>query len=90
MRIEFTAHGWADPCHWLDADPAMADRIRDLIADIKRDPFKGLGEPEPLRHHLAGFWSRRINGEHRSVHALSGTGPDQRLIALSCRFHYDQ
>lgn len=90
MRIELTAHGWADFCHWLDMDAALAGRIRELIADIRRDPFKGLGKPEPLRHHLAGYWSRRINAEHRLVYAVSGAKPDQRVTVLSCRFHYDK
>lgn len=89
MRIEFTANGWEDFCYWLESDAAQADRIRELIADIKRDPFKGLGKPEPLRHQLAGYWSRRIDAQHRLVYAVSGGKADRRVTILSCRYHYD-
>jgi len=65
LRVELTPIGWEDYCHWVEADPDIVVRIHELIKDIGRDPFKGLGKPEPLRHDLAGFWSRRITGEHR-------------------------
>lgn len=89
MRVEFTPNGWADFCYWLDADKGKADRIRELITDIRRDPFKGLGKPEALRHQFAGFWSRRIDAEHRLVYAVSGGKDDRRVTVLSCRYHYD-
>lgn len=89
MRLGFTAHGWEDFCYWLDADLEQAERIRALIADIRRDPFKGLGKPEPLRHQLAGTWSRRIDGEHRLVYAVSGGRADRKVVILSCRYHYE-
>lgn len=89
MVIEFTANGWADYCYWSDADPELASRIRDLIADIRRDPFKGLGKPEPLRHQLAGYWSRRVNSEHRLIYSVSGGRKDRRITIIACRYHYD-
>jgi toxin YoeB len=55
-----------------------------------RDPFKGLGKPEPLRHDLAGFWSRRITGEHRLVYAISGDKNERKVTVVMCRYHYDR
>lgn len=71
----------------MDADLTKANRIRELIADIKWGPFKGLGKLEPLRHQLAGYWSRRIDMEHRLVYAVSGSKEDYRVTVLSCRHH---
>jgi toxin YoeB len=62
--------------------------INDLIKDIKRDPFKGLGKPEPLKHALQGFWSRRITQEDRLVYRVSGKGESQQLEIIQCRYHY--
>jgi Txe/YoeB family toxin of toxin-antitoxin system len=57
MIIEFTEHGWEDFAYWLENDPAVAIRIKELLKDITRTPFKGMGKPEPLKHALKGFWS---------------------------------
>jgi len=89
MQVGFTATAWAQFCDWLDTDTEKASRIRDLIADIRRDPFKGLGKPEPLRHQLAGYWSRRIDAQHRLVYAVSGGRDERRVTILSCCYHYD-
>ena len=90
MNIEFTAHGWDDFTFWLENDPDLALKIKQLIKAIRRDPFKGEGKPEPLKHGLKGFWSRRINGEHRLVYKVLGRkGVDQKCIVIQCRFHYD-
>lgn len=89
LRVEFTATGWEDYGHWVDADPKMVERIHELIKDIGRDPFKGLGKPEALRHDLAGFWSRRISGEHRLVYAVTGDRKERKVTVLMCRYHYD-
>ena len=62
--------------------------INELIKDIKRNPFKGLGKPEPLKHALQGWWSRRIFSEHRLVYRVSGKGGDQQLDIVQCRYHY--
>jgi len=90
MIVQFTQHGWEDFNYWLDTDPGVADRIRELIAEIRKSPFKGTGKPEPLKHDLQGYWSRRINGEHRIVYRVDGKkGADQKCTIIQCRFHYD-
>ncbi len=89
MIIEFTANGWGDFEYWLENDLEMVEKIRVLVKSIKQTPFGGLGKPEPLRHNLKGFWSRRITGEHRLVYQISGSkGQDQKCSILQCRFHY--
>lgn len=90
MDISFTSNGWEDLEYWIDNDPDTVTRIKDLIKSIRQDPFRGLGKPEPLRHDLKGYWSRRITSEHRIVYKVSGTkGVDQKCVILQCRFHYD-
>lgn len=90
MNTDFTEHGWDDFEYWLENDPEMIEKIRVLIRAIKKDPFKGIGKPEPLKFGLKGFWSRRITGEHRLVYQVSGTkGKDQKCTIIQCRFHYD-
>ena len=75
---------------WLETDTEIVEKIRDLLNDIKRTPFKGLGKPEPLKFDLKGFWSRRITGEHRLVYKVDGKkGIYQKCSILQCRFHYD-
>ena len=89
MIFEFTVSAWEEFEFWIDNDPAIVVKIRALLDSIRRDPFNGLGKPEPLRHHLKGFWSRRISGEHRLVYKISGVrGVDQRCSILQCRYHY--
>ena len=91
MITEFTQHGWNDFEYWLENDLEVVEKIRELIKSIKQIPFKGLGKPEPLRHSLKGYWSRRITGEHRLVYQVSGTkGDDQRCSIVQCRFHYGE
>lgn len=89
LRVEFTPTGWADYCHWVHADPKIVERIHELIKDVARDPFKGIGKPEPLRHDLAGCWSRRINAEQRLVYAITGDRKERKVVILMCRYHYD-
>lgn len=84
MKKQFSDHAWDDYLYWQQADRKLLKRINDLIKAIERDPFQGVGKPEPLRHALAGFWSRRINDEHRIVYRVEG---DVLLIA-ECRYHY--
>jgi toxin YoeB len=88
MSIEFTPNGWDDYLFWYDNDQEILDKINDLIKEIKRDAFKGIGKPEPLRGNLAGYWSRRISGEHRLVYRVHGTKPHQVLVIVKARFHY--
>ncbi|MFV0459093.1 MAG: Txe/YoeB family addiction module toxin [Actinomycetales bacterium] len=85
MRLVFTTNGWADYQHWLIADRRTLKRINSLIDAALRDPTAGIGKPEPLRHMLAGAWSRRITEEHRLVYLVDG----EDLVILQARFHYD-
>lgn len=90
MNVNFTSHAWEDFCYWLTTDPEVVQKIKELITSIKQNPFKGIGKPEPLKHGLKGFWSRRITHEHRLVYKVKGTkGVDQQCIIIQCRFHYD-
>jgi toxin YoeB len=90
MNFEFTLNAWEDFGYWLEHDQEIVLKIKDLLNDIKRNPFQGLGKPEPLRYDLKGFWSRRITGEHRLVYKIEGTkGTNQKCYILQCRYHYD-
>jgi toxin YoeB len=88
MKVVWTEHAWQEYLHWQKEDQKTLSAINDLIKDIKRDAFKGLGKPEPLKHALQGWWSRRISGEHRLVYRVSGKGDDQRVEIVQCRYHY--
>lgn len=88
MNLSFTDHGWNDCQYWLVIDIDTVNKIGALLNDIKRNPFKGLGKPEPLKNSLQGFWSRRITDEHRLVYRVSGTGENQTCSIIQCRFHY--
>lgn len=88
MNIEFTPNGWEDYLFWYKNDHAVLEKINDLIKEITRDPFKGIGKPEALRGNLAGYWSRRITGEHRLVYRVHGTKSHQTLTIVKTRFHY--
>ena len=90
MTINFTAHGWEDFSYLIETDNDTAIKIKELIKSIKQNPFKGIGKPEPLKHGLKGYWSRRITGEHRLVYKVSGKRDvDQKCTVIQCRFHYD-
>lgn len=82
--LEFDPAAFEDLAWWIEKDRKKALKIVKLIEAIQREPFQGLGEPEPLRHELAGFWSRRIDHEHRLVYEVSET----KIRILACRFHY--
>lgn len=84
MKLVFAEQAWEDYLHWQEADPKLLARINTLIREIRREPFRGIGKPEPLRHAMAGYWSRRINDEHRIVYKVRG---DELLIA-QLRYHY--
>jgi toxin YoeB len=84
MKIVFADRGWEDFTYWVENDRKIAARIVRLIKDIEREPFEGLGKPEPLRHDLTGFWSRRITDEHRLVYAVD----KKRLLIAQARYHY--
>ena len=86
--ISFTDEGWEDYCFWQETDPKMVFRINALLKDTKRHPFSGIGKPEPLKGQFKGFWSRRINQEHRLVYMVKGQDGEQTLIIAQCRYHY--
>ncbi|MBS3648284.1 Txe/YoeB family addiction module toxin [Pseudaminobacter sp. 19-2017] len=88
MRIIFSSRSWTDYTHWQAADPAIAARINELIKEISRHPFVGIGRPEPLRSELSGWWSRRIDHEHRLVYRVTGKGDQQAIEISACRLHY--
>ena len=85
MLITFSSHAWEDYTTWLKEDRKMLLKINQLIKEIQRTPFDGIGKPEALKYDLAGYWSRRIDREHRLVYKID----NETLIILSCRYHYD-
>ncbi len=86
MLLAWTPQAWEDYLFWQATDKRTLRRINELLRDALRQPFAGLGKPEPLRFELAGCWSRRINQEDRLVYRLDGQGTT--LIVLQCRYHY--
>jgi toxin YoeB len=89
VRIHFTSNAWDDYQYWQKNDPSTLVRINALIEEVRRNPFKGLGKPEPLKRELSGWWSRRITAEHRLVYRVAGKADDdQRLEIIMCRYHY--
>jgi toxin YoeB len=83
-RIGFTPNAWEEYTAWLAEDRAILKRINQLIVAIGHDPFTGIGKPEPLKHQLSGYWSRRINEEHRLVYRVE----EGAVIIVQCRYHY--
>ena len=86
MKIIFSKNSWEDYISWQSEDKKMLGKINDLVKDIQRTPFEGKGKPEPLKYDLAGFWSRRIDREHRLVYQVN----KKEILIYSCRFHYDR
>ena len=84
MRIIFSEIAWEDYTSWQIEDNKMLKKINELIKDIKRTTYVGIGKPEPLKFDLSGFWSRRIDLEHRLVYQIA----EQELLIYSCRYHY--
>jgi toxin YoeB len=84
-RILFEAEAFADFNQWAKIDLKIYNKIVELIKDIERSPFSGIGKPEPLKYELSGFWSRRISSEHRLVYQITA----QETLIASCRSHYD-
>ena len=82
--LEFDPAAFEDMAWWVERDRSQAIRIIRLIRDVQRDPFAGLGKPEPLRHELSGCWSRRIDKKHRLVYQVQ----DTKIRVLACRYHY--
>ena len=84
MKLIFADEAWEDYLHWQATDRAMLRRINQLIKDVRRSPYDGIGKPEPLKHQLAGWWSGRINDEHRMVYKIEGGA----LLLAQLRYHY--
>lgn len=84
MKLIFSENAWKDYLYWQETDKKILIRINELIQDIQRNKYKGIGKPEPLKHSLAGYWSRRINNEHRLVYRIE---KDSIMIA-QVRYHY--
>lgn len=85
-EIKWDFDAWNDYLYWQAQDKKVLKRINLLVKDISRNPFEGIGKPEPLKENLAGFWSRRIDEKHRLVYAVSG---DNDILIISCKGHYE-
>ena len=84
MNLTFSEQAWGDYLYWQRQDRKILKRINDLLKEIARTPFEGTGKPEPLRHALAGYWSRRINDEHRLVYKPR----ENEILIAQARYHY--
>lgn len=85
MVITFSENAWEDYTYWQKVDKKIVKKINSLIKDIQRTPFEGIGKPESLKYDFSGYWSRRIDLEHRLVYQVV----DEQILIYSCRFHYD-
>lgn len=86
MKVAFESGAFTDFMEWSQHDRKTHQRIASLIMDILRNPFTGLGKPEPLKHELKGYWSRRIDQEHRLVYRIEGDA----VIIVACKYHYEK
>ncbi len=84
MKLVFADAAWSDYLYWQRTDKKLLKRINILIKDIQREPFNGIGKPEPLKHALSGYWSRRINDEHRIVYKID----NESILVAQLRYHY--
>jgi len=85
MKLIFVDESWEDYLYWQKTDRKILDRINNLVKDISRNPYTGLGKPEPLKYKYQGYWSRRITEEHRLINSVV----NDELHIAKCRFHYD-
>ena len=85
MRFVFVDESWEDYLYWQKTDKKMLQKINNLLKDIARNPFSGIGKPEALKHKYRGFWSRRIDAEHRLIYKVE----ENEILIAKCRFHYD-
>ncbi|OQX44538.1 MAG: toxin YoeB [Candidatus Sedimenticola endophacoides] len=85
MKLTFSSRAWEEYLYWQKTDKAILKRINSLIKNIQRQPFEGIGKPEPLKHSLSGYWSRRISDEHRIVYKVL----DDQILIAQLRYHYD-
>jgi toxin YoeB len=84
VKLIFSENAWDDYLYWQQTDRRMLNRINTLIKDIQREPFQGIGKPEPLKHALSGYWSRRITDEHRMVYKVESNA----VLIAQLRYHY--
>ena len=85
MKYIFVDESWEDYLYWQKFDKKKVKRINDLLKDIARNPFEGIGKPEPLKYKYSGLWSRRIDDEHRLIYQIK----ENEILVAKCRFHYD-
>ncbi len=85
MKYVFVDESWEDYLYWQKTDKKMANKINELLKEISRNPFSGKGSPEPLKFKYTGFWSRRINQEHRLIYQIK----TDEILIVKCRFHYE-
>ena len=86
MKLVFSEQAWEDYLYWQKTDAKILERINTLVKEASRQPFTGIGKPEPLKENLSGFWSRRIDDANRLVYCVD----DDDLVIIACRYHYDQ
>lgn len=84
MKLIFSENAWEDYLYWQNADKQILKRINELIKDIQKNKYKGIGKPEPLKHNLSGYWSRRINNEHRLIYKIE----EDKIMIAQLRYHY--
>ena len=84
MKLIFSERAWDDCLYWQKTDKKIIKRVNSLIKEIKGSPYEGIGKPEPLKHGLSGYWSRRINDEHRIVYKFE----DDSILIANLRYHY--
>jgi len=86
MKLSWAEQAWEDYLYWQKTDKKILRRINRIIIETKRNPFKGIGEPEPLRYHWKGYWSRRINKEHRFVYKAKKNGSSGESVGLNSQY----
>lgn len=86
MNKLFTDEAWKDYLYWVETDKKQLKKINDLLKEIDRTPFEGTGKPEPLKQNLQGYWSRRIDHEHRMIYKIE----NEEVILISFRYHYSK
>ena len=90
MTIIWSSRAWDEYQFWFERDLDIARKINALVRDIRREPFRRLGKPEPLKGNLQGWWSRRITHEHRMIYRVAAQGRDKRIEIAQCRSHYER